>query len=111
MAFPPQSAVIVDTTFMSHTFSNVIRRRARAAHETLFLEDRFGVGGLAQRLTGVSERQLSPTALRAALAAQPPAKYLPEHSRQLASDCVVQPPSATWRQTRNARSPTVGRGS
>jgi hypothetical protein len=56
-AFPPRSVVIVDTTFMSHTFSNVIRRRARAAHETLFVEDRFGVGGLAQRLAGVSERQ------------------------------------------------------
>lgn len=53
-AFPPQAVVIVDTTFMSHTFSNVIRRRARAAHGTLFLEDRFGVGGLAQRVAGVS---------------------------------------------------------
>jgi hypothetical protein len=56
-AFPPQSVVIVDTTFMSHTFSNVIRRRARAAHGTLFLEDRFGVGGLAQRLASVSGRE------------------------------------------------------
>jgi hypothetical protein len=56
-AFPPHSVVIVDTTFMSHTFSNVIRRRARASQETLFLEDRFGVGGLAQRLARVSKRQ------------------------------------------------------
>jgi hypothetical protein len=56
-AFPPHSVVIVDTTFMSHTFSNVIRRRARAASETLFLEDRFGVGGLAQRVASVTERK------------------------------------------------------
>lgn len=60
-AFPPRSVVIVDTTFMSHTASNVIRRRARTSPETLFLEDRFGVGGLAQRLpqrlARVSERQ------------------------------------------------------
>jgi hypothetical protein len=57
-AFPAHSVVIVDTTFMSHTFSNVIRRRARASPETLFLEDRFGAGGLAQRLARVSESQL-----------------------------------------------------
>jgi hypothetical protein len=44
-AFPPCSVVIVDTSFMPHTFSNVIRRRARVSHETLFLEDRFGLAG------------------------------------------------------------------
>jgi hypothetical protein len=48
--FPPGSVVIVDTSFMSHSFSGVISRRARAAQDTLYVEDHLGIGGLAHRL-------------------------------------------------------------
>jgi hypothetical protein len=60
--FPPGSVVIVDTSFMSHSFSNVIGRRARAAEDTVLLEDRIGIGGLAQRLASAMKRPTGPRA-------------------------------------------------
>jgi hypothetical protein len=58
--FPPGSVVIVDTSFMSHSFSGVIGRRARAAEDTVLVEDRIGIGGLAQRLASAMKRPTGP---------------------------------------------------
>lgn len=55
--FPPGSVVIVDTSFMSHSFSEVISRRARAAENVVLLEDRIGIGGLARRLADALNRR------------------------------------------------------
>jgi hypothetical protein len=56
-AFPPDSVVVLDTTFMSHKYSSVIRRRARASKWTLLRDDRLGVGGLTQRLAWLMDQQ------------------------------------------------------
>jgi len=56
-AFPPRSVVIVDTSFMSHSFSSVIRRRARAAEAAVLIEESIGIGGLARRLARALKRQ------------------------------------------------------
>ncbi len=56
-AFPPRSVVIVDTSFMSHSFSSVISRRARAAEAAVLIEESIGIGGLARRLARAMKRQ------------------------------------------------------